>query len=387
MTIQGVSPNSEGGVDTVPASILLTILDDQALETVVRHALESRIKLGRTVHNALDRALDDYVKVAGFRNASAAPAPVILRQVCDRVRLSPHVGEPVLKAWYEAKPELCHAVESLLTEQGLPSRRDALRTESLVTVSQGSQVHDALAACAENLPSYEQAEVGLMLQLLTGKMVVEDSRELEPEAEYEGDEGNPDERDIELLSGDSQLGQLLSSTLSTLKDLPFSSTEWEKGVPAFATSLSSLIESKQAQRAMVSSLDDFLESIKLDYADLLAFFQCDSESWSVKNIIPTYSHVELHLQAEELRGLLDQYVQVHDRGSVVSNEMTRAAQRAELIPQIMDATRHLQRIFGVLDESDDDSPAAANDSEPVCRSEAVFAGESVLPTDEWKWRS
>lgn len=384
MTIQGVSPDSESEVGTIPASIILTLLDDQVLEKVVRHALESRIKLGRSVHYALDRALDDHVKVAGFRNASAAPAPVILKQVCDRVRLSPQVGEPVLKAWYEAQPELCHAVESLLAERGLPLRSDASRTESLEEVSQQSQVHGALVACAERLPSYQQAEVGLMLQLLTGKMVVEDSGELELDTEHEGGERNLEEQDFELLSGDSQIGQLLCSTLSTLGDLPFSSTEWEKVVPAFATSLSSLIESKQAQRAMVSTLDNFLESIKLDYVDLLTFFQCDSEPWSVNNIIPTYSHVESHLRAEKLRVLLDRYVQVHDRAPVVSDEMTRAARRAELIPQVMDATRLLQRIFGVIDESDDDSLTGSNDSEPVCSGEVALAGESVLPTQEWE---
>ena len=113
----------EDGVGPAPLGFLFTLLDEGAVETVVKEALESRVQLPVGVRDTLNRALDTHVRVDGFRNAGAAPAPVILRQVCELVQSSPHLAGPVLRAWYETHPNLRSAVAALLEE------RDAIQAQ------------------------------------------------------------------------------------------------------------------------------------------------------------------------------------------------------------------------------------------------------------------
>lgn len=357
----------DGRLPAAPLNFLFAILDDDTLEVTVKVALESREELPVSVRDALNQAVDSHVRVDGFRNSRSAPAPIILRQVCELVRSSHQMATPVLQAWYEVEKDLCQAVREKLIALDIPIREPDTLSQPLQVEYDRSTFAEAMLACVETLPDYNPNAVALMLQLLSGKAMADYPEEQEYDIEDEGGEEESWIEDFSESQYDSEVGRVLSSTLIALRNLPFSAPEWEKVIPEFDRLLSSITETKQAHRAMASSLDTLMKEMQTDYSHLLAFFQCDLTGWSVANLVPAYSYIELHCQAEKLRKMLVEYAPIHDRASLVTDEMRRAARRAKLIPQVMDAITHLQKMFSKADGSDDTPHTADDDSEPVCR--------------------
>lgn len=376
--------NSDEKFRELPLTVLFAMLEDDILEEAVKVALESRGELPGRIRDVLNQAIDSHIrKVDGFRNARLAPTPVILRRVSELVQSSHRMAAPILRAWYETQQELAQSVTAELQLLDIPVRAPHALTEPLEVEYEDTTVTEALLACVEKLPDYDPNAVMLMLQLLSGKAVACNLEcnefDLEDDGEEELDLEDPDE-----LWSSSEIGEVLSSTLSTLWNLPFSAPEWENVIPSFARSLSGITDTKQTQRAMASSVDALLEEIQSEYSNLLVFFQCEPSAWSVKNLVPAYTCLELQFQAVKLRELLAQYAPIYDRAPVVSDEMARAARRAELVPQILDATGLLQRIFGDPEVSDggEDHQELEADTEPVCSAISSVQAESAAAAIE-----
>ncbi len=359
----------EGVLGPVAFSFVLSLLDDQVLETAVRGTLEARGQLPAGVRDALNRALDAHVRVDGFRSAGSAPAPVILRQVCDLVRSSPHLAGPVIRAWYETHPDLRSAVVALLEERQIPVREPDELAEPLEAVFQRSPVTDALAACVEDQPNYDPDIVSLMVQLLSGKAVVDD---------LETQDTGPLHIDDDLV-----VSKVLQTALELLAQMPPTAPEWEVVIPEFSASLANLIEAKKGDREAASELSSLLSAIKEEHAGLLDFFQCDTGCWQLEASEPGFPFQQAHEQASRFRELLDEYAPLHDRAPVAAEEMARTARRMELLPRILEANNVLQSMFsGEEPATGGEDQESQEDLEPVCSGGTAGGGEFVPSAGE-----
>lgn len=360
----------EGGLGPAPLGFLFTLLEEGVVETVVREALESRTQLPAGVRDGLNRALDTHVRVDGFRNAGSAPAPVILRQVCDLVQSSPHLAGPVMRAWHETHPDLRSAVAALLEERQIPVREADHLAEPLEAVFQRSPVTDALEACVGDLPEFDPDIVSLMVQLLSGKAVVDDL----------------ETQDTGLLHIDDDLvvSKVLQTALELLAQMPPTAPEWEVVIPEFSASLANLIEAKKGDREAASELSSLLSTIKEEHAGLLEFFQCDTGYWQLEASEPGFPFQQAQEQATRFRELLDDYAPLHDRAPVAAEEMARSAKRMQLLPRILEANNVLQRMFSGEDPATGgEDQESTEDSEPVCSGRTAYGGESVPSAGEW----
>ena len=309
--------------------------------------------------------LDTHVRVDGFRNAGAAPAPVILRQVCELVQSSPHLGAPVMRAWYETHPDLRSAVAALLEERQMPVREAESLTEPLEIVFRKSPFTDLLPRCAESLPDYDQDKAALMVQLLSGKAVVDDLETPEP-GQLHLDDG-------------LAVSKVLQTALELLAQMPPTAPEWEAVIPEFSASLVNLIETKKDEREAAAELGGLLSAIKEQHGGLLDFFQCDTTSWQLEASEPGFPFRQVHDQASRFKDLLDDYAPLHDRAPVAAEEMARTTRRMELLPRILEANNVLQRIFGGEDPATIAEEAeSGEDAEPACSSESGPGGAAVL---------
>ena len=351
-----------------PLVVLFGAMNDAFLESVVSRSLESRGRLPASVRADLDRALDRHVRAQGFRSASTAPLHRILKTICDRVKLSQDLAAPTLRAWCESMPDLRQAVREQLEQQGILTGETYSLPGTLELAFRRSPVAGALEACAENLPDSDKDEVALMVQLLAGKVVLSDM------------DGPPQGAEVE------DVGRLLDDLLVALADLSPTAPEWDQAIPGFVSSLSSLMEDKDKERNIAASVADYLAEIQRERAELLLFFQCDIAAWSVDNIDANFSYQQVRDQAGQLEEMLTRYAPLHERAAAAAEELERARQRNELMPQVMEAAEALGLMFLDYESPEADSgQESENDTEPVCRSGStnpVRAAQETKPARE-----
>ena len=357
MTTEERLMQPSGGLGPVALSFVLSLLDEGVVETVARVALESKGQLPGGVRAALDRALDSHVRVDGFRSAGTAPAPVILRQVCELARSSPHLAAPLLRAWYETHPDLHSSVAAVLGERQIPVRESENFAEPMEVVFQRSPVTDALAACVEDLPGYDPDIVALMVQLLAGQALVDDFEAPEPGHLH--------------IDDDLVVSKVLQSALELLAQMPPTAPEWEGAIPEFSASLVQLISTKQEEREAANTLSGVLLAIQEEHGGLLEFFQCDTSNWQLEASEPGFPFQRAHEQACRFSELLEEYAPLHDRAPVAAEEMARATRRMELLPRILETNNALQRMFsGETPDTGGEEQESQEDAEPVCSNEA-----------------
>ena len=369
MTTEDKVLDPEGGLGPAPSGFLFTLVDEGVVETVVRAALESKGQLPGGVRAALDRALDSHVRVDGFRSAGTAPAPVILRQVCELVQSSSDLAAPVLRAWYETHPDLRSAVAAVLEEGQIPVREPENLAEPMEVVFRRSPVTDALAECVEDLPDYDPDIVALMVQLLAGQALVDNLEAPQPGLLHVDD--------------DLVVSKVLQSALELLAQMPPTAPEWEAAIPEFSASLVQLISTKQEEREAASTLGGVLSAMQEELGGLLEFFQCDTSNWQLEASEPGFPFQQAHEQACHFRELLEEYAPLHDRAPVAAEEMARATRRMELLPRILEANNALQRMFnGEGPDTDGEDQGPNEDTEPVCSEESGSGVVRLLATAE-----
>ena len=339
-----------------PLVVLFGGMNDAFLESVVSRSLESRGRLPASVRADLDRALDRHVRAQGFRSASTAPLHRILKSVCDRVKLSQDLAAPTLRAWCESLPDLRLAVSGQLVQLGILTGESYSLPGTLEIAFRRSAVAGALDFCVDNLPENDRDEVTLMVQLLAGKVVLRDT---------EGPAEDGEEVDV---------GQLLDELLAALNDLSPTAPQWGDAIPGFLASLSSLVEDKGRERNAAASVGDYLAEIRRERTELLRFFQCNVAAWSVDNIDAGFSYQQVRDQAERLEEMLNNYAPLHERAAAAAEELRRARQRNDLMPQVMEAAEALACMFHEYEGPGVDSgQETEDDAEPVCRNDGVAA--------------
>lgn len=331
---------------------LFTLMAGDSVERVVKAALEGRDRLPGEFRDVLNRAINSLVAIPGFRFASAAPPPLALRQVCDRVPLSEHLGTLLLGAWFESQTELREAVAAALAAAGVALRDLDTVLNPLEPVRRRNRVWDALDAYQEEHPEQDAAEVKLMAQLLAGQALLD--AELTPEEadQYQDYAARP-------------VGQLLDATLTALSGLSPADPVWESAIPDFAAALAGLAERKGTEREAAATLENLLAEIRAEHAGLLEFFQWDDAGWipggsssrgsssgsdsgkqdGVPAEVGEIIWPAAQARATELQELLAQYAPLHERAPVAAEELARAAQRLELLPRVVATGENLRRLL------------------------------------------
>ena len=378
----------------LPVTSLFGPLNETIVESIVGRVLESRKNLPRGVCQDLEMALDENVKVHGFRSASVAPTHRILKPVCQMAQSSHQLAVSILHAWYETEAELREAVKAQLESLEVTIREPNLFDEPLEAAPKGlppdepsnfpallerlcqlgapqwvvnhhrvSNAHQVIVKSKSN----RGYETSLMVQLLTGVALVENYADM---AQYFVK--REDQEDFR---------SILTETLSVLSQFPATSPEWDDVIPQFAESLASLIETKRADRETVSTLISVLSVMEQHHENLLHFFSCDYRSWTLESIDASFTYQHVHERASLLKELLDQYAPLHERASSAVEEMKRSNERNTLLPQIMEVASVLGRMFGDQEVPEGDYPQESDeDAEPVCNGDRESCSETVLVT-------
>lgn len=370
MTTKDELPVSSGGLGPAPPGFLLTLLSSGTLEVVVRDALDARPQLPGGVRDALNRAIDGHVRASGFRRAGTdrAPVPLILRQVCELAPSSRTLAESVLRAWYETQPELSSSVAALLLERDIPVRQPESLLEPLELVSQQSPATGALPACMESLvdslPDGDPDVVKLMVQLLSGKALVDNPTMEDPGAT------EPGPLDIDDVDDYLVVSEALETALELLSQMPPNAPEWEAVIPEFSAALVNLIAAKREEKEAANTLAGLLSAMLEEHTGLLEFFQCDTGSWLLETVETGFPFQQAQECASRFRDLLDEYSPLHDRAPVAAEELARTTRRMVLLPRILEASAALERVFNGEDPSaDGEERRDGEDSEPVCSPE------------------
>ena len=359
MTMQDTPDFDIDDAPTAPLSFVFYLMGPEPSSEVIEYALDARPRVSADLRDGLNRAINNVAKVSGFRNASLAPPGYILPQLSQEIAHEADLAAAVARVWHQGQAELRNAVAAELEQRDVPLPGWPAPAEEVRVGASTRAVYEALQGYRDAHPDMDRNQVAFMFQLLTGVSDVD----LEPE------------------EADGVIPNLLEETLIALAAWPSTQPEWDGAIPEFSAALAKLIDRKQEQRQLVGPLEELFDSIAEEHGELLEFFQCDRMAWSLDCIGPEFPFQRAREQGERLRELLAQYTPIHDRAPVVSDEMARAARRAELVPQILDAAGLLQRMLDDLEESGDDPQTGADDAEPVCSCKSGSVGEDVRSTD------
>ncbi len=321
---------------------------------VVSRVLNQFPNLPENARKALRSAVNDEIipTTGGFRRGQAGRAldglRTILQDPIEReIKLSAKLASAVFRCWAESHSSLKGEVERHLTIRGLTSPGPDLSEKAFCGVWPLEQWKSEQEAFSNSHDGFEQDDIALMLCYVSGNIPLEP----EPDSDAEGPQ--------DVLGGD-----LLSDILAYLRELPATSTEWEREIPNFAASVSRLIEEKAAQLRWSADFDAILEAIRREFAELIAFFEWDTDRWAAARVSAEADTAAVLRLAERLQTLLAEYRPVHERALGISEERERSQKRAELQPVILDT---LNEIDGLMTEdlgSQDDGPPVQPEPDP-----------------------
>jgi len=342
--------------EMAPLRFLFYLLDTGFRQEVISEALDARSAVSPDLRAELGRAINNSASVPGFRNAALAPAPRLVPVLDGAVQNSTELALAVARVWFESQEDLREAVTAeLLDKDALPNDQP-LPAESVSVGCPSSRVSAAFRSYCESNPDESSARTTFMFQLITGLTDVDAQEGLDAE------ESVPD---------------LLSATLETLAALSPVHSEWEYSIPAFASDLADLLRQKQEQREVLMPLSDLLASIMKEYAPIMDFFQWDTRTWNVDWTVLENNLTRAHEHAVELNDLLAQYAPIHDRAPVVTEEISRATRRIELLPRLLKVGNALQRIFnGEPPDGGEGNQENEADTEPVCSTVSSVQAEA-----------
>ena len=349
-------------------------LGEEHQKNVVRWALANRARVSEEARVALNEALVGNVSVRGFResNVPDAPAIMLIQPVQNAALVVDAIAQPVLTVWLESRTELRGIVEA------------AVNTRAQ---SNGSTPDENLsAAIASAHPQYSSDDVNLMITLMLGGSPGMDE-ETHEEEEIQEEEPTTDAQHVS------------DDFFAELRSLSADYPEWDGPLTQLMEEIAKLRANETREKEDESGLGGRIAEVVGAHTDLLAFFEWDADE-RLPNATGPWGNTEFVTYAiERVADVLDRYETARETGATYSEEMRRAAERAELQEKISAALAALEEaavmpmpepaieeIVPVEDESvEDDSetatveiteiPDAADDAEIQYLREMVEALE------------
>ena len=340
-------PNRDPLDESLQFSTVYEAMDSVFRENVVSRALGARGQISTEATNALNSAIQkSRTRVTGYRDAHRAPHPLLRDPVSQAVPLFPELAGAVLRAWAESQQALHDRVAEYLPNTGMEAEYPDFSAKQF----RGRWAANDWYSHRDNfIQKYEddigEDDVGLMLCYVTGR------------APARSDAGSGDG-----VTGPT--GEYLDQFLSYLKLLPPTAPEWRGMIPNFVETVSSLIGQKEAELKWADDFDAVLESVRVEFGELLTFFEQDTQTWAAARVSPQADTATALRSLERLLTLLDDYRTVHERASSISEERERIHRRDELQPTILETIQEMDLLMAEATEDFDDvrrphfSPAA-----------------------------
>ena len=331
---------------------------------VVRRVLDWRGNASADVKRSFNSFVSAGISVNGFRNSLDAPPPLLQKEVLRIMQFSsPFVGL-VLQIWVESHEDLKDIVYSHLTDikmstEGLDYSecRFTGRWQSESWTREKEKIADSHSEFCED-------DVALMLCCVSGKM---------PDAK--GDE-------IEGPAGTHAEG-LFQQLLGSLRKIPADAPEWD-GANEFVATLSELIQAKEDERNQVVRLKGTLAELKQEFGRELAFFQCDTDAWSLELLrsqqpatrtAAPQAMADLLSLTERLNALLTEYRPVHDIAPVIQEEVDLGPKRTDLQRQTLNCVSQIGQLLSGTQSAGDEMPQPREGGRPSATVTASAASD------------
>ena len=346
---------------------LESIVSPERRGAIVSRVLNEFQNLPLAARNTLRSAVNEHVvpTSGGFRRGQAGRALgssgfLLQEPVSQSVVSSRALACAVLHSWSESHSHLKEAVERHLTGRGLTTPGPNLQ-ESMFRgcwpVDQWEFEREAFARTYNE--DFDLDDAALMMCYVSGNF---------PKG-VESDSGK---------GPAVSLNDVLSASLSRLKELPATAAEWERQIPDFIASVSRLVEEKAAQLRRTVEIDDAIRETRATYRELLEFFECDTHLWAAARVsVEADSAATLNL-AETLKTQLAEYLPLHERASSISEELERGKKRGKLQPAIIET---LQAISGLM-TVDVEDPNPEKFSPESADTSFVAENPTPVPTGE-----
>ena len=350
----------------LPICSIFHEMNQEVREAVVARALSSL----HTVSDDRKREFQTLVKenirgIKGFRDSSSAPGYMLKQPVSEKVMLSNDLACGIIALWIESHTKLKELVEAHLESAGALVNTLNWSDDHFQGLWKWDAFERELEAFGEKHPNIDRDDARLMLCCVSGKMP-EDELEEEDRIEEE-----PIPEDID---------RILAEALDYLKSLPFDAPEWVQEVPWFITSTIDIAAANEAKREMADGFDSRLSDLKSGFADLLEFFECETNSWTAANFL---EHSLLPVAASLVSGLeslMAEYQVVHLPAPVMSEERERSLHRARLQEQILETLERMGEALAssnttTLEQQPLPPPQRSQDSNHALAQEPVLNAE------------
>ena len=337
------------------------LLPEESQIAVVRRVLAQWRHASEDQKKFFEQSVNNGPQIAGFREPLRAPDELVKRNVLQKMRFSPQFLGIVLQIWMSSRQELQGVVSNHLSDSEMSINGldfSASRFSGTWDIESWKQ-HSRQVVESHN--QFTEDDVALMLCCVSGKLP---SSEIAPIDE----------------PTDSRQDALFPQWLEELQALPADAPQWQQATD-FVASVTEIIHYKEKERHYVVRLKELLAELKQDFGRELAFFQCDTDSWSVERLSrrqqsgqpATLEEIaELVNLTESLKRLLGHYKPVHDIASNIQEETVLAPKRSDLQLQILKCLSQIYKLFSPTNPTDDD-PALSSKGPSAATSDAVTA--------------
>ena len=316
---------------------------------VIQRALQWKKKARADARRSFQSALRKNVNIDGFKNPHKANNRLLLPEILRLLPVSSELVGSVLQLWIDSHPELYEEVFGHLSKLKMPTQGMDFSKNRFAGSWNADVWQKQKTSIVASHSHFKDDEVALMLCCVSGNMPDPDG----------GDNVDPPE---------SQSDAFFSQWLEELRELPADAPQWQQAND-FVASATEIIQHKTNVRSLTLKYNAILAEMKQEVGRELAFFQIDSDSWSVErlsnrqagNCLATPEEMaELLRRTESLKVLLTDYKPLHDTAPTIEEELAIWPQRGELQRQILGCLKQIYQLFSNSDEDDDVMGATGN---------------------------
>ena len=289
------------------ARALFAVANDECVKSVANRVLNHYGRASPDIKRLFKNELDKLnLPIPGFRNASVALRSPNPQRLADPVRVairsSDGLATAALRIWAESRQDLRDSVSERLDDIGeyigVNAEYPDFDTNKLRGIWSKETWERERDRFVELYADEDQDEIEMMMCYVAGRLpgpaeLAEESSELS--AFQEEFESFPD------------ILKVLSICVVDLQDYPVSAAEWETKIPELADKIAEVVEEKREERSRAATLDSYIEGIRADFAEELAYLERDIASWSADSLA-TGEDVSRALSiCEELRSALEEF--------------------------------------------------------------------------------
>ena len=335
--------------------LLDSLVSPEQRGAIISRVLNGFSNLPVAARNTLRAAVNDEVMPTsgGFRRGQAGRAlgssGFLLQEPLSQTLLSSKVlAAAVLQSWSESHSQLKEAVERHLTGRGLTTPGPNLQEKlfrGYWPVDQWEVEREAFSKTYDD--DFDPEDVALMMCYVSGNF---------PKAVQSDTESG----------ASASLNDVLSASLSRLRELPASAPEWERQIPDFIASVSRLVEEKAAQLRWTEEFDEAIRETGETFGELLEFFECDTRLWYGARVSPEADSTAALKLAATLKTQLAEYLPSHERAPSISEELQRSRRRSELQPAIIETVQAIASLMTVdVDALSGEPPSVESPAPPT----------------------